>query len=435
MSGQNWQDCKLAIALCNNQKMVPSEFFWNFISIVKPINHVVLRGQSRIKAASLNRLVEEAWRWKADKIMFMDIDQRFSYSAIPQLLNRNLPIVSGLTYTVNYPYSPAAGWLKHSEDEKYAGKYECVNQDGEMWKENFSIFPDNEKHLVEVEWTGISCLLVDMSVFNKIYFPCFKDIWDDEVGDRIAGHDVIFCEAVRKSGYKIFVDTLVQCEHLTEISISDLYIKSFYKSNFHEKEYEILKQSTQERAYWEEQYFNERVRRIKRTYNKEWEIISSYIPEGATVADMGCGMGHLMELFKNKGAIPYGYDFSSTAISTLAERGLSGEVVDFRSFSPNGKTYDFVVGSHVLEHIEDDISFLNKCSSLLKDKSGKVIMSVPYNDNHPISLMEHSHNYNEVSLADTMKEVFNHVEIITVSKELFGKEVKPGLIAVGSHGI
>lgn len=432
---KQWFDVKLAIALCNNQQTVPSDFFWNFLSLAKPSSHVVLRGQSRLKAASLNRLCEEAWRWKAEKILFMDIDQTFPFATIPKLISRGLPIVSGLTHLTAYPYSPAAGWFKKVEREKK--DFMCVNQDGVMWKEGYAPFPDNEDHLVEVEWTGISCLMVDMDVFNKIYFPCFKEEWDDETGDRIVGHDVLFSRAVREAGYKIYVDTLVQCGHIGLKTVNDIYVKSYHDSNLYETEATVLKGNAQETNYWEEQYFAEAVQKVKRTYNKEWGVILEDIPPDTKVAEVGCGMGHLMEHIKQNGSEPYGYDFSQMAIKVVKAKGMEGEVADLRTFKPNGRTFDHVVGSHVLEHMKDDVGFLRLCASLLNNGHGKVIMSVPSNDTHPISLMEHQHNYTEDSLRDVMQKVFKEVTIKPVTKEKFGREVKPAFVAIGSqpHGV
>jgi 2-polyprenyl-3-methyl-5-hydroxy-6-metoxy-1,4-benzoquinol methylase len=419
-----WGNIKLGIGLCNDQDVVKSKFFWNYQTLLKPPKNVAIRGESRLKAASLNRIVEEAWRWKIDKLLLMDIDQMFPVDTIPKLLSRNLPIVSGLTHLREHPYSPAAGWIK---DEK------AVNDKGQMWKDHFSPFPDNKEHLVEVDWVGVSCLLIDMEVFNRIYFPCFKEIWDDKVGDRIKGHDLVFCEAAKKAGYRIFVDTLVKPTHLGEQDIDDVFVKAFYRSKITEVEKEILQEATQDAAYWDDQYFSEKMKGIKRTYSKEWELILSYIEPGNKVAELGCGMGHLMEGIKKMGADPYGYDFSSVAIDNLTQRGLKGEVADLRDFKPNGEAYDVVVGSHVLEHMEFPLALVQLCAKLLKDPSGKVILSVPSEDIHPISKMEHQHDFTAESLETLMGNAFEQVTIEPITIEKFGKSVKPALVAIGSQ--
>jgi 2-polyprenyl-3-methyl-5-hydroxy-6-metoxy-1,4-benzoquinol methylase len=176
---------------------------------------------------------------------------------------------------------------------------------------------------------------------------------------------------------------------------------------------------------------------VRRIYAKEWELMLEEIPGGSQVAEVGCGMGYLMELIKKNGSHPYGYDFSKVAVETTQSRGLSAECVDLRTFKPNGQAYDVVIGSHVLEHMKDDVAFLQICASMLNGSASKVIMSVPSDDRHPISLMEHQHNYTEETLRDTMSAVFANVTIKPVTKERFGEEIKPAFVAIGSepHGI
>lgn len=424
----SWASIKLGIGLCNNQDALSSEFFWSFLGMIKPTNHVVIRGQSRLKAASLNRIVEQAWKWKVDKLLFLDVDQTFEANTIPKLISRNLPIVSGVSHIRGYPYTVAAGWM---DGEK------AVNAEGKMWKYDYAPFPDNDDHLVEVDWTGVSCLLVDMQVFNKIYFPCFKEQWDDEIGDRTKGHDTLFCAAAKEAGYKIYVDTLVQCGHLCQQNIDDLYVETLFSSNFEETEKQLVKDKTLETAYWDNQYSIEKMKHVRRTYSKEWELMLEEIPGGSQVAEVGCGMGSLMELIKKNGSHPHGYDFSKIAVDTVKSMGFSAETADLRAFKPNGQAYDVVIGSHILEHMKDDIGFLQTCASMLNGPASKVIMSVPSDDRHPISLMEHQHNYTEDTLHKVMSAVFKNVEIKPVTKERFGEEIKPAFVAIGSepHGL
>lgn len=434
MAARNWRDVRLCIGLCNNQEYILSEFFWSFQGMLKPKNEMVIRGQSRLKAASLNRLVESAFKYQAQKILFLDVDQTFPRDTIPRLLTSNLPVVSGLTHLREPPYSPAAGWFKNDEKK---GKV-CVNQNGNTWKKEFVPFPDNEDHLVEVDWTGVSCLMVDMSVFNKIYFPCFKEEWVDEkdghsIGDRLRGHDVLFCEAVRDAGIRIYVDTLVQCGHIGQVNINDLYVKSYYQSGMDKMEQKILKDYSQEVNYWDEQYFSEKVANVVREYGPEWNVIVKELNGVEKIAEVGCGMGQLMEfIYEKKGVKPYGYDFSKVAINTITQKGFDGEVADLRNYTPDGVKYDCVIGSHVLEHMKDDISFLKTCAKMLQNENGKVIMSVPFEDYHPISLMEHQHNYTYSTLKSAFDKVFRSVKIKKVSKEKLGVDCKPGFVAIGS---
>jgi len=286
MNNRHWRDVKVCIGLCNSQEYVPADFFWNFLSVMKPTGCTVIRGQSRFKAAALNGIVREAHRWKAEKIIFMDIDQTFPVDAIPRLLSHNLPVVSGVTHIKTYPFSPIAGWLKDGHG---------VNKNGKIWKYDYVPFEETEDYLIEVDFTSVGCLLVDMEVFNKIYFPCFKEEWNEERGDRERGHDIIFCESVRNAGYQVYLDTLVQCGHLGRLEVNDLYVKTYHNSNMYEVEQKVLKDATMERQYWDEVHFLETVKGLKRDYTNEWDYIVSQVPEGSSVAEIGCGRGFLMD--------------------------------------------------------------------------------------------------------------------------------------------
>ena len=131
----------------------------------------------------------------------------------------------------------------------------------------------------------------------------------------------------------------------------------------------------------------------------------------------------------------YGYDLSSVAIDEIRKRGLEGEVADFRKPKPNGRMFDCVVASHVLEHMQDDSAFLKTLASLLKSEDGKVIVSVPMENIALVADLEHQRVYDEESLEQTMRSVFNDVTIKAVPRETKGRI--PLLVAIGSkpHGI
>ena len=424
MNVVSWKDIKLGIGICNNQEYLLSEFFWSFADLLKPTNFVVIRGQSRLKAASLNHIVREAYSLNCQKLLFIDTDQTFPFDTIPKLLSRNEPIVSGLTYMRGHLFNPLAGWKKD-------GNY--VNSNGENWKENFADFPDNDDHLVEVDWTSVGCLLVDMDVFNKIYFPCFKEEWDDEEGARSKGHDLIFCDSVREAGYKIYVDTLVQCTHIFRMNINDIFVKSYYASKFPETYENTIKAAAREKLYWDERHFADRAGGVKRIYREEWDFIADTIAEKSSVAEVGCGFGFLMEELRDKRNCDcYGYDLSSVAIDTLKARGMNGEQADFRTFEPNGRKFDYAISSHVLEHMKDEDDFLKRMASLLHSNDGTVIVSVPTDNLGIISVIEHERTYTPETLETLMRRNFDTVNIASFDREFPNGKKSQMLVGVGT---
>jgi len=153
---------------------------------------------------------------------------------VPKLLRHEQPVVSGLYHIKSYPFSPIAGWNVQVE----GGIVGRVNGHGKMWKKDYCPLPKNK--LVEVDWCGIGCLMVDMKVFDKIPFPCFWDDWDREKGTRERGHDLVFCDTVKAYGYRVFVDTSVRCGHRVLFTIDPLFIEAFYRSGMAETVKQIL---------------------------------------------------------------------------------------------------------------------------------------------------------------------------------------------------
>jgi hypothetical protein len=222
-SKDNWRDCNLAIGVACNQDKIDSVFHWNVNALNKPKRYIELKADAHIKSASLNMLAREALKYNCDKIIFLDSDMLFPSYTISRLISHDLPVVSGLYHLKKYPFSPIAGWSDLKD-----GVLRRVNGRGNVWKKDYFPLPANQ--LVEVEWVGIGCLMVDVDVFRNIDFPCFYDVWNKLKGDRDVGHDILFCETVRNAGYKVFVDTSIDCSHRTMMNVNSLWIKSFYEA-------------------------------------------------------------------------------------------------------------------------------------------------------------------------------------------------------------
>ena len=61
-----------------------------------------------------------------------------------------------------------------------------------------------EPQLLEVFFTGLGCLLIHRSVLEKVKFNWAEDSFDDAV----------FAKDAQKQGFKVFVDTSVNCAHI-----------------------------------------------------------------------------------------------------------------------------------------------------------------------------------------------------------------------------
>lgn len=411
---------KIAIGISNNQEYMPSSFFWNFQSLIKPGNCKVFRGYSTIKSSMLNKIIEQAKAWGADKLFFMDNDMTFQPDTIVKLAESNLPIVSGLYHLKSPPYSPVAGWFKYIKDKNGEDVLCASNQEKELdWHYKYVEFPKGDKDgYVEVDWVGIGCLMVDMKVFDDMGWTKKKlyDLWSEESGQRTYGHDINFCYDAKKAGYKIYVDTTVQASHGTMFYVNKNWIDTYYQTNFDEKFVQNMQQSTNSNRYWDNVYKLEDVSGGNgRMYKEEFDYIVSNIPKNSKVVEMACGTGVLLEMLKTVNQCEcYGYDISKVAINIMKDkRHVDGEVADLTEFSLNGDRgkYDYAIAHHILEHLspEDADKLMKTLSGFTEKNGGHIIVAVPSID---MPIIEHREYYTSETLKKYLTNYFSNVDIV-----------------------
>lgn len=144
-----------------------------------------------------NHAVELALQGGFEWLFFLDDDVIAPPQTVRMLINRGLPIVSGLYYRRNEPIVPVM--IKENADGS--------NQ----WITSFQA-----PSLVECDLVGAGCLLIHNTVLRKMSYPWFEwrvDRKDLPEKER-ASEDFTFCKRAKKEfGFKIYVDTGVQCLH------------------------------------------------------------------------------------------------------------------------------------------------------------------------------------------------------------------------------
>ena len=201
------REVRLGIGIPNNFPYIPSAFFDSFIMMDKP-PFVFIRSSATHDLAGLrNQIVEQALAHDCTHLIMMDTDQTFQADTIPRLLAHRKPIVGCMICRRYPPFEPL---LFTGEIGRYTRT--------EGWTEG---------DLVEVDATGTGCIMFDMQVFRKMPRPWFK-FRHLETGEGI-GEDIGFCHDLKEAGYKIFVDTSIQCGHLTTLNVTkDTY--ALYKT-------------------------------------------------------------------------------------------------------------------------------------------------------------------------------------------------------------
>lgn len=95
----------------------------------------------------------------------------------------------------------------------------------------------------------------------------------------------------------------------------------------------------------------------------------------AHILNVGCGTGGMISLFEQYGDV-INIDASSEAVKYCVQKGYNAELVLTNSIPFPEKSFDIVVATDVLEHIEDDLAALTEWRRVLKD-DGYLIITVP----------------------------------------------------------
>lgn len=96
------------------------------------------------------------------------------------------------------------------------------------------------------------------------------------------------------------------------------------------------------------------------------------------VLDVGCGVGGMTKSLMKKGFDTYSIDPSRKACELVSKINSKTTCADITNVDENKfPKFKTIIMLDVLEHIEDDITALNKIHKLLDD-NGRLIISVPY---------------------------------------------------------
>lgn len=104
------------------------------------------------------------------------------------------------------------------------------------------------------------------------------------------------------------------------------------------------------------------------------------------ILEVGSGLGYLTYAFRKAGFNITGLDISETAVAIAKERYgdyyISGDLYKY-SIEKAG-SYDIVLLTEVIEHIDDITSFISALSKLLKP-NGQIVMTTPNKSFYPLN--------------------------------------------------
>ena len=192
--------------------MVDIEFAMDLMRSTFPVNaspyFLPIIGKPVDEACNL--IVETSLRLNADYIFFREDDVFIPQGSFEHLFARKVDIVSGVCMSKQIPPFPII--FKTYGGGPYEDWYGKLGE------------------LVEVCGVGVACTLIKTDVFRKIPPPWFKTIAnpeaqedvDDTVISRMTQDMFFYRRAIYTYGYKVWVDTGVQCGH-KDVNTGNLY--------------------------------------------------------------------------------------------------------------------------------------------------------------------------------------------------------------------
>jgi 2-polyprenyl-3-methyl-5-hydroxy-6-metoxy-1,4-benzoquinol methylase len=112
-------------------------------------------------------------------------------------------------------------------------------------------------------------------------------------------------------------------------------------------------------------------------YENESIIKFAAADENSNVLDYGCNTGrHASFVKESYGCNVMGADINTAAIAACKKKGIPAEMISPIFFEKYKSSFDIIINSHVLEHVDDPKIFLVKLRGLLKE-DGIFVITIP----------------------------------------------------------
>lgn len=182
------------------------------------------------------------------------------------------------------------------------------------------------------------------------------------------------------------------------------------KSGIHEKSGTEFKYIDHyQKDAWTSDYFAERDSGTEHSERRVREYIASQITgKNGLILDVGCGKAWVAEMFCPIGFEVISMDISlrntSKALKKYPFENHQAIVADVFSLPFLMNSFDFIIASEIIEHVQDPTAFVEKLFNVLKP-GGNLIITTPYKEkiqyslcihcNNPTPLHAHLHSFDE----------------------------------------
>lgn len=106
--------------------------------------------------------------------------------------------------------------------------------------------------------------------------------------------------------------------------------------------------------------------RKRKQINYQYRYLPPFPDKGGTLLDIGCGNGSFMARAKMCGWEVVGLEPDSEAAAVASDTGLTVHEAGVEYYNGQGKLFDVIMLSHVLEHVHEPVELLAACHRLLR---------------------------------------------------------------------
>jgi GT2 family glycosyltransferase len=146
-------------------------------------------------------IVQEFLKSDCTHIFWVDSDTVPKPDALKKLLDRDEPIVSGLTAMIQYDEK-----RKDGDANGFYKRWNCVGMDDVHLQPNTGVR--------YIRGAGGSCIMVKREVYEKMKAPYYEFVYKDDNGNpTLISEDIYFIMKALKEGYKALCDTSVIAGH------------------------------------------------------------------------------------------------------------------------------------------------------------------------------------------------------------------------------
>ena len=194
---------KTLVAIPNSQPFIPTDFFRSFIEMELPDCEIKVFG-SFPPTRNRNDAVKYFLAGDYEQLLWIDSDMKHAKDLLTRLEAHDKDIVSALYFQRNYPFYP----IMFMENETDKGT-------------TYQMIYNWSRGLMEVDSIGTGCVLIKRKVLEALDFPYCEYTRSPLKEDAYIGEDTYLFKKCKAKGFKMYVDTTIECRHLVNNSIGE----------------------------------------------------------------------------------------------------------------------------------------------------------------------------------------------------------------------